>query len=139
MLSALVTVDNVSHPFPSFSWKRILIPEVALLCIAFGYKLFAQKRYLSPRREAPPIEKSIISCLKVVELRLLGGGWLRKGLIAHGLQLYHLKYQGAFDLYTLVELLIWTRESKDPRVQAWLASPSPAFKGLMDSPEQCIS
>ncbi len=34
----------------------------------------------------------------------------------------------------LLELLIGTRESKDSRVQAGLASPSPAFKGLVDSP-----
>ncbi len=32
-----------------------------------------------------------------------------------------------------VELLIGTRESKDPRVQAGLASPSTAFKGLASS------
>ncbi len=36
-----------------------------------------------------------------------------------------------------VELLIETRGSKDSRVQAGLASPSPAFKGLVDSPEHC--
>ncbi len=34
----------------------------------------------------------------------------------------------------LIELLIGTRESLDSRVQAGLASPSPALKGLVDSP-----
>ena len=37
----------------------------------------------------------------------------------------------------LIELFIGTRESKDSRVQAGLASPSPALKGLFDSPNQC--
>ncbi len=41
-----------------------------------------------------------------------------------------------FCMWSGVELWIGTRESKDSRVQAGLASPSPALKGLVDSLEQ---
>ncbi len=40
---------------------------------ALENRLFAQKWYLSDRREASPTGNSIISCLKVVELRLWVG------------------------------------------------------------------
>ncbi len=41
-------------------------------------------------------------------------------------------YTMPYKVQSLLELLIGTRESKDSRVQAGLAIPSPAFKGLVD-------
>ncbi len=62
--------------------------------------------------------------------------YIRLGLTFHltctGNDWVHLTVTGR---HYLVELLIGTRESMDSRVQAGLASPSPAFKGLVDSPE----
>ncbi len=47
------------------------------------------------------------------------------------------KRGGSLQVGYVLELLIGTREFKDLRVQGELASPSPAFRGLVDLPEFC--